>query len=113
MDLLLSQVANNTDVPPWFQIGSGVFGSGFALWYAWYSTTKIIPRMQRNHTEQVSQLHKQYADIINRLVGEFRQDSKEQRAAEASRTGLVVDAINHMTEAFKDMRDDMGSRVHK
>lgn len=110
MDWLLSQVSNSSDVPQWFQVGSGVFGSGFALWYAWYSTTKIIPRMQKSHSDQLSQLHKQYSDVINRLVTEFREDAKEQRVSEASRTALVVDAINRMTDAFDEMKD---SRLHK
>lgn len=43
-------------------------GGGFALWFAWYAITTVIPRMQDQHREHVKE-----------IVTEFRDESKESR----------------------------------
>ncbi len=55
-------------MPLWMQIGGGVISLGFAVWYAWYVTTRTIPDMNARH-----------AETIQKLVEEFRQEAREQR----------------------------------
>ncbi len=55
-------------MPLWMQIGGGVVSLGFAVWYAWYVTTRTIPDMNTRH-----------AETIQKLVEDFRQEAREQR----------------------------------
>ena len=58
-------------------------GGGFALWFAYYAVTVLLPRLQEQHREHVKE-----------VVTEFREESKENRELyrEESRTNRETTA---------------------
>lgn len=58
------------DAPNWLNTLGGLTSLGFAVWYAWYVTTRTIPERDKTH-----------AETISGLVSEFREEQKETRAA--------------------------------
>ena len=105
MPWLFAQTAEN--IPVWAQIAGGIATAGFTAWYAWYTTTVTIPKMQELHS-----------DLIKKVVSDFREDSREQRedskqqrdleskraqtSAELARSGHM--AMTQVTRAVDDLR---------
>ena len=83
--MLLAQGTSEM-MPLWMQIGGGVISLGFAVWYAWYVTTRTIPDMNARHGE-----------TIQNLVEEFRQEAREQR--EQHRTDIAQFWAAHREES--------------
>lgn len=121
---LLAETVSGGTAPEWFQVGSGVFGSGFALWYAWYSTTKIIPRMQEDHAAQIQklseshavqirQLSEHYERVIDGIVNRFSIEMAEQRKIERERFNLHTSSMDRVASRFEDAADKLGSSIHK
>ena len=80
----------STESASWLTIVGGLTSNGFAVWYAWYTTTKTIPEAQKAHAEAMEKkdalnaaaMDKKdaiHAATIGNLVEEFRRDSIEQR----------------------------------
>ena len=87
-------------MPLWAQIAGGVASFGFAVWYAWFTTTTTIPKLQ--------DAAKQERDSI---LAEFRAESKEQRAAEQKRSEQSFElaksghrAMDQVVRAVDDLR---------
>lgn len=57
-----------TDISSWINTAGGFTSLGFAVWYAWYTTTKTMPEKDAKHAETVAM-----------LVKEFREETTEQR----------------------------------
>lgn len=66
--VLLGQVDQATASTHWLNAGGGLVSLGFAVWYAWWVTTKTIPERDKVHSETIAS-----------LVKEFRDEAKEQR----------------------------------
>ena len=74
---------------------------GFAVWYAWWTTTHTIPRMQDT-----------YDETIKKLVSDFRSDIKEQRAEYMTQIDLMHGSITKMTDVIGELHDAIkGLRV--
>ena len=46
---LIADVLPAADPSAWMPAISSVTSLGFAIWFSWYTTTKTIPDMQRDH----------------------------------------------------------------
>lgn len=99
---ILAEGANDVSVTQWFQMGSGVFGSGFAVWYAWYTTTKTLPTLNQQHNE-----------LVGKIVDDFRSESKEQRESEKERTKAIAASMSAISESVHELTDKIGSHIHK
>lgn len=86
--ILAEESANNTNFL--MQVASGFASLGFAVWYAWHTTTKSIPKMQADHKE-----------TVERIVSQFRDESKEMRAAEATRNERSMELAVSGHEALR------------
>lgn len=75
------------------QVAAGVVSLGFAVWYAYHTTTKTIPEMIARHAETVST-----------LVKEFRDESREQRAEYRERVEHSMNLANTGHEALNNVR---------
>jgi hypothetical protein len=62
----VSQIAPNNVV----QMLGGLTSLGFTVWYCWYNEAYAKPARDKIH-----------ADTIDKIVQDFREDAKEQRAA--------------------------------
>lgn len=96
---VLAQTGSET-MPLWAQIAGGIASLGFAVWYAWFTTTTTIPRLQ--------EAAKQERDSI---LAEFRAEAKEQRAAESRRAEQSFElaksghkAMDQVVRAVDDLR---------
>lgn len=79
---------NNT--PNWLNAAGGLTSLGFAVWYAWWVTTKTIPERDKIH-----------AETINSIVKEFREESKEQRqlhTAAVDKIDVSMDRLSTVIE---------------
>lgn len=90
-----------TDIPDWLKNSGTVIGlaagPGIAIWYLWYDTTRVKPKMQRDFREQVE-------TIIQR----YTQMAKETEDRHTSHWTLAQNqfmADRH--ETLKDWREDM------
>lgn len=76
--LLLLTEGNTSAMPTLTEITPflGSAGSlGFAIWFAWYTATTLIPNQNKEHREAFDKLNTTHAETIKGLVGEM----KEQR----------------------------------
>lgn len=60
---------NLTDAMP---AVSAVGSLGFAIWFAWYTTTTAIPNQQKEHREAIDKLTTTHSDTIKEIVTEMR-----------------------------------------
>lgn len=99
-------------VPVWAQLVGGFSSTGFAVWFAYYTTKHTIPRQQREHAETVRQITENHCKTTDKLVDEFREEAKEQRefcqkrsdtSVELARTG--TNALYEVTKAVERLTD--------
>lgn len=57
-------------------IVSAIAGPGFAVWYAFYMTTKRLPEVERGHKETVEKLTTDHKAETKELIDNFRADIK-------------------------------------
>jgi hypothetical protein len=74
---MLTLIAQTTppEPSPWIHVAGAVLSSGFAVWYAWYTTTKTIPDMQKEHREE----RKELVDTCKQLTTDFRSELSAER----------------------------------
>lgn len=51
---------------------SAIGSLGFAIWFAYYTTTKTLPDQQKEHREAIKELNETHANTIKELVTELR-----------------------------------------
>lgn len=76
--------------PNWLNACGGIVSLGFAVWYAWWVTTKTIPERDKVH-----------AETIQSLVQEFRTEAKEQRqlhTAAVDKIDVSMDRLSSVIE---------------
>lgn len=76
----------------WLQISSGLASLGFAVWYAWWVTTRTIPEMQQRHDA-----------VVRELVGEFRGDVQQMRMEFVTVAREGHEAIGKLSTAVSDL----------
>lgn len=93
---LLAQIATDPVLPAlpsaadWGPTITGYGSTGFAIWYAWYVTTKVIPDLVKQFRDEM-QLERDYNQKnVDKLWVELRADNMRH-----------IEAMNKMTEAFE------------
>ena len=99
------------DIPDWLKsvgIGAGILGGPlFAVWYAWYVTTRVIPDKEKTHASQLKEAQDQHAeyikesnrvhaDHVNLLTTNYRADLAEMWKTKREDDRAVVDAIKEL-----------------
>ena len=51
---------------------SAIGSLGFAIWFAYYTTTVTLPSQQKEHREQIRELSETHAATVKELVTEMR-----------------------------------------
>lgn len=70
MSLILAEAAIGlTDFTP---VVSAIGSLGFAIWFAYYTTTTTLPNQQKEHRDQIRELSETHANTIKELVAELR-----------------------------------------
>lgn len=75
---LLADLAAPIDVP---NMLSTIGSIGFAVWYAWHTTTKTIPDMQNSHKAERLEAHVRFDAAMQLLLEELKAE-REQHADE-------------------------------
>lgn len=53
--------------------------AGFVVWYAWYVTAKVIPKLIGQHGDQMKDQAASHAQHVAALVADFREEAKQIR----------------------------------
>lgn len=76
--------------PTWLNAGGGLVSLGFAVWYAWWVTTKTIPERDKVH-----------AETIDGLVKEFRAEAKEQRQVHSQAVEKIDSSMDRLSTVIE------------
>lgn len=74
----------------WLNAGGGLVSLGFAVWYAWWVTTKTIPERDKTH-----------AETIAGLVKEFRDETKEQRQVHIAAVDKIDNSLDKLASVIE------------
>lgn len=74
----------------WLNAGGGIVSLGFAVWYAWWVTTKTIPERDKTH-----------AETISGLVKEFRDETKEQRQLHVAAVEKIDNSLDRLANVIE------------
>jgi len=53
---------------------SAIGSLGFAIWFAYHTTTVTLPNQQKEHREQIKELADTHSNTIKELVSELRAE---------------------------------------
>lgn len=108
MELLAQNGVDAGLTNSWAQVIAGITSLGFAVWYAWYTTTKTIPGMNRQHSE-----------AMIRAISEFRQEVREQRDLYTSQlqeahslNRMSQESIQQVSRAIHDLKAAISESRH-
>lgn len=76
---LIADVVPAADPSAWMPAISSVTSLGFAIWFSWYTTTKTIPDMQRDHRveregiiEEMKQQREAFESALREITNQRR-----------------------------------------
>lgn len=75
------------------QIVSQIGSIGFAVWYAWWTTTHTIPHMSEKHDM-----------LVRKLVDDFRLDIRDERKVFIDQLSIMNNSSERMCEAITELR---------
>jgi hypothetical protein len=90
LGVVLGQAAIPESAPSWLNAGGGLVSLGFAVWYAWWVTTKTIPERDKVH-----------AETITGLVKEFRDEAKEQRQIHSAAVDKIDSSMDRLSTVIE------------
>lgn len=103
---------SHLDVGEWAKVVTSLSSIGFAVWYAWYTTTRSIPRMQEIHDKRLIQMQTDHDKRIDKLLDIFRNETAAQREMEQARANQSIQlahsghqALHQVTRAVDDLRN--------
>lgn len=83
---MLQLIAQSSpDMSNWMAVIGSFSGIGFAVWYSWYRTTVADPKREKEFSELIMRMEDRQSEVINRILNEFREETKEQRVADRDR----------------------------
>ena len=68
----LAETATALDVSAITPALSAIGSLGFAIWFAYYTTTVTLPNQQKEHRDAIKELADTHAGTIKELVAEMR-----------------------------------------
>lgn len=78
----------------WAQLAGSLTGVGFAVWFAWYSTTSIIPKLVNDNRIDMAKLHELHAQEVRDLAVTFKGEiAAERQHCIAERNNLLAFAV--------------------
>lgn len=75
----------------WAAIVSVLGSLGFSIWFGWYTTTKTLPDMRREHV-----------DSLKDMTATFAAELREERQHNASQIDRLEVAIDGLTEQLRN-----------
>lgn len=85
------------DITP---VVSAVGSLGFAIWFAYYTTTTTLPNQQKEHRDQIKELTESHAATIKDFVDEL----KDKRESHAETIKELVNELKATREAHERWR---------
>lgn len=88
--VVIGQIDVPAQTPNWLNAAGGLTSLGFAVWYAWFVTTKVMPERDKTHAETVSG-----------LVKEFRDEAREQRQLHTATVDKIDVSMDRLTTTIE------------
>ena len=73
LSLLIIAADAGADATAWLPAVSAIGSLGFAVWYAYYTTTVAIPKLLESHRVERTEMQARFDGIMDKLVTEMRQ----------------------------------------
>lgn len=112
-----SPAAASDGLPDWLKVSGVLFGVAggpvFAVWYAWYMTTRVIPEKERRHDEQLKNIvgehkevlttvHRTHADHVTLLNANYNASLNAMWAQKREDDKDLTAAMRDLTSAIKE-----------
>lgn len=76
----------------WVAITSVLGSLGFSIWFGWYTTTKTIPDMRKEHTDAMAGFVVSMKDMAATFATELREE-RQQNAGQINRLEVAIDGL--------------------
>ena len=93
------------------QVVTQITSIGFAVWYAWHTTTHTIPELAKRNDEITKIITDKHDLTVRKLVEDFRQDLREERIEFLNQLSAVNSTSDRMCDAIAELRQTI-SDVH-
>lgn len=70
---------SQVNLPTSLEGATSLTSMGFAIWYGWYVTTKAIPRIIDQHSEQLVKTELSHSKRVEQLASDFREELRATR----------------------------------
>ena len=86
----------------------GLTSLGFAVWYAWFVTVKVIPEKDKANREELGKIREDHRGQMSSLIADFRDESRLQREAHQ----LTVSQIMGRCPGHSLQQHQSGEQTH-
>ena len=90
------------------QVITQISSIGFAVWYAWHTTTITIPRLVQANEENTKALTARYDAMLRELIADFRSDIRDERVT----SERLREAISDLRQTISDVHNDKSATNH-
>lgn len=93
-------------VPSWL-VGAGgtAAGSGIALWYLWYMTSRRLPEIEKQHAEEREKLEERHAAHINLVTTNARADLNSMWAQKRDDDAAIRAEFSRLNAVLEKLAD--------
>jgi hypothetical protein len=93
--LLVAQVADPIAVfPQWLQVGGAGAAVAGVIWFMYYTTAVIQPRMQDKHAETIEKIVNKHAETVKDMSDTLREEMASERVHHAATCERIVNGID-------------------
>lgn len=78
---------------------SAVAGPGFAVWYAWYMTTRRIPEIELAHKSTIDRMQVEHSAEVKSLIENFRADIRSLWDQKRADDAAFRDALKELRQS--------------
>lgn len=92
---LIAQVAEPiTAFPQWLQVGGAGAAVAGVIWFLYYTTAVIQPRMQDKHSETIEKIVTEHRGAVREMSDTLRVEMAEERKHHAATCERIVSGID-------------------
>ena len=71
---LLAEASQTIDLAPTV---SSLGSLGFSVWYAWYTTTVVIPKLLDSHKQERAEMQERHDARVHELMNEIKEQRQQ------------------------------------
>lgn len=89
-------------------IVTGLSGTGFAVWYAWHTTTKTIPDLNKQHADTIKELTAAFAATVEKVQKDAREETRIDRHLYRNESNVRHLEVQALTAAIEELIEKLG-----